>query len=83
MFSLMSAIRDRSKFTGYLGRFLGKIVWKKSSLPPFLVEKNLRPLIFFSKKSLHPPDFFRKKSVRPPVDGPGCELFFRNRSHQT
>ena len=34
-------IRDRSKFTGYLGRVLGKICLKKFLRPPFLVEKSL------------------------------------------
>ena len=55
-------LRDRSKFTGYLGRVLGKIHLKKVCAPLSLVEKSLRPLIFS--------DFFSKKSLRPPVDGP-------------
>ena len=36
-------IRDQSKFTGYLGRVLGKIYLKKKSSLPVLVEKILRP----------------------------------------
>ena len=60
-----ATIRDRSKFTGYLGRVLGKICLKKSlrplflvekkSSPPFLVEKSLRP--YFSEKKSSPPFF--------------------------
>ena len=43
-------IRDRSKFTGFLGWVLGKIWGEKNSSPPFfLVEKVFAPLFFLSK----------------------------------
>ena len=50
-------VRDWSKFTGYLGRVLGKIclknlIFSQKKYPPlFLVKKSLRPLIFFEKNS--------------------------------
>ena len=48
-------LRDRSKFTGYLGRVLGKICLKKSLRPPYFSrKKNLRPPYFFEKKSSSP-----------------------------
>ena len=69
-------IRDQSKFTGFLGRVLGKICLKKSLRPPFFnrkkvfaplifYEKKLSPPFFGWKKSLRPPDFFRKKLFAP------------------
>ena len=72
--------RDRSKFTGYLGRVLGKIrplffsrkksspliFSEKKSLRPLLqLKKCFRPLIFFSKKLFTPLIFFRKKLFAP------------------
>ena len=41
--------RDRSKFTGYIGRVLGKICLKKSSSPLFFLIKSLRPLYLVEK----------------------------------
>ena len=55
--STFQNLRDRSKFTGYLGRVLGKICLKKSLRPLFLVEKKSSPPLFFLKKSLRPPFF--------------------------
>ena len=52
-----SRIRDRSKFTRYLSRVLGKICPIKISSPPFLVDKmSSSPFfapLFRSKKALH------------------------------
>ena len=48
-------LRDRSKFTGYIGRVLGKICLKKSLRPPFSSRKKVfAPLIFSEKKSSAP-----------------------------
>ena len=54
-YCVRSAIRDRSKFTGYLGRVLGKNSPEKKSSPPF----------FWSKKKSSPPLFFLKKVFAP------------------
>ena len=48
-------IRERSKFTGYLGRDLGKNLPEKKVFAPF----------FYSKKSRRPPYFFLKKVFAP------------------
>ena len=61
-----STIRDRSNFSGYLRRVLGKICLKKSLRPLFLVEKKSSPPYFFLKKSLRPPIFSWKKVFAPP-----------------
>ena len=56
-------IRDRTNFSGYLGRALGKICLKKSLRPLIFSErKSSPPPLFFQKKCLRPPDFFRKKN---------------------
>ena len=53
--SYFCRLRDRSKFTGYLGRVLGKICLKNSVRPPFFSRKKVfAPLIFSEKKSLPP-----------------------------
>ena len=49
----LNGFRDRSKFTGYIGSDLVKICLKKS--PPPVVEKRLRPRLFFAKKNSQPP----------------------------
>ena len=56
------SLRDRSKFTAYLGQVLGKIQVKKVSF--FVIEKSLRPLIF-SKKTFSPL-FLVEKNSSPP-----------------
>ena len=57
-------LRNRSKFTGCLGRFLGKICLKKVSAPLIFFEKSVHPLIYFRKK-VFTPYFFRKKVFAP------------------
>ena len=52
-----ASFRDRSKFTGYLGRVLGKICLKKSRRPPFLSLKKVFAPLIFSKKKSSPPFF--------------------------
>ena len=49
-FECFFSLRDRSKYTGYLGRVLGKFVWKKVVAPFFLVEKKSSPPYFSRKK---------------------------------
>ena len=54
-------IRDQSKFTGYLRRVL-----EKSLRPPlFFLKKVFASLFFISKKSLRPLIIFEKKSSPP------------------
>ena len=87
VYGSVESLKDRSKFTRYLGRVFGKNLPKKGLRhPPFLVEnffskESLRPPnFFFRNKRLHPPNFSRKKSLHPlffekksspPVDVPG------------
>ena len=52
--SSATLFRDLSKFTGYLGRFLGKICLKK-------VRKKSSPPYFVPKKESSPPFFVEKK----------------------
>ena len=58
---LQEGVRDRSKFTGYLGRVLGKICLKKSR-PPFFTQKKVVTSLIFLKKILHPFIFFKENS---------------------
>ena len=53
--------RDRSKFTRYLGQVLGKLVWKKVFVSPFLVEKKVFAPLIFPKKNSSPPFFISSK----------------------
>ena len=46
------SFKDRSKFTGYLGRVLGKIYLKKVFAPLFLDEKKSSPPFLFFPNSL-------------------------------
>ena len=55
---------ERSTFTGYLGRVLGRICLKKVSAPLFFLKKVSAPL-FFSEKSLRPLIFSEKKVFAP------------------
>ena len=59
--------RDRSKFTGYLGRFLGKFVSKKSLRPPpFFIRKKFFVPFYFLRKSLCP-SFLSWNKVFAPI----------------
>ena len=67
VFSILFIDKDRSKFTGYVGRVSGKISLEKSLHLSLLVQKSPRPLIFSKRKSC-PPYFFRKeKELLAPV----------------
>ena len=59
-------LRDRSKFTGYLGRVLGKICLKKSLRPPYFFWKKVFASLFLDKKSLRPLIFSEKKTLSNP-----------------
>ena len=50
-------VKDRSKFTGYLGRGLGKICLKKSLRPRFFSRKKVFAPLIFSEKKSSPPFF--------------------------
>ena len=66
LFFLFACLRDRSKFTGYLGWVLGKICLKKSLRAPFFSRKKVFAPLIFSEKKYSPPLFFVEKKSSPP-----------------